>query len=79
MEEKLKLIREKCIEANPEIVELKFGCRVKILVDKIGDDPVSVWHDSVVISDFGISTLLDTTPKVKVRAVEGMMSADNPT
>lgn len=30
MEKKLKLIREKCIEANPEIVELTFGCRVEI-------------------------------------------------
>ena len=27
---KLQLIREKCIEANPEIVELKFGCEVTI-------------------------------------------------
>jgi hypothetical protein len=25
----LELIRQKCIEANPEIVELKFGCVVK--------------------------------------------------
>ncbi len=28
---KIKFIREKCIEANPEIVELKFGCEVKII------------------------------------------------
>lgn len=26
---KLQFIREKCIEANPEIVELEFGCEVK--------------------------------------------------
>jgi len=26
MNEKLQFIREKCIAANPEIVELKFGC-----------------------------------------------------
>ncbi len=31
---KLKEIREKCIEANPEIVELKFGCELKIWVQK---------------------------------------------
>jgi len=30
MNEKLQLIREKCIAANPEIVELKFGCRVDV-------------------------------------------------
>ena len=29
MQDKLKLIREKVIEANPEIVELKFGCEVE--------------------------------------------------
>lgn len=28
MNDKLELIRKKCIEANPEIVELKFGCEV---------------------------------------------------
>ena len=28
MKDKIKAIREKCIEANPEIVELKFGCEV---------------------------------------------------
>ena len=30
IQEKIKYIRERCIEANPEIVELKFGCRIKI-------------------------------------------------
>lgn len=28
-EEKIKAIRQACIKANPEIVELKFGCRYK--------------------------------------------------
>ena len=28
MNKQLELIRQKCIEANPEIVELKFGCEV---------------------------------------------------
>lgn len=28
MKDKLEAIRRACIEANPEIVELKFGCRV---------------------------------------------------
>ena len=27
--DKIKFIQEKCIEANPEIVELKFGCEIK--------------------------------------------------
>ena len=58
-------------------MELKFGCLVQVLVDRIGDDPVAVWHDSVIISDFGLSTILDTTPKVKVRAVEGLIAADD--
>ncbi len=30
MKEKLQQIKEKCISANPEIVELKFGCEVLI-------------------------------------------------
>lgn len=29
IEEKVKFVREKCIEANPEIVELKFGCEIE--------------------------------------------------
>ena len=29
MNDKIKIIREACIKANPEIVELKFGCEVK--------------------------------------------------
>lgn len=29
-QEKLALIRTKCIEANPDIMELKFGCRFKL-------------------------------------------------
>lgn len=29
-DEQINFIREKCIEANPEIVELKFGCEVEI-------------------------------------------------
>lgn len=33
-EEQLQKIREKCIEANPEIMELKFGCRVEINADE---------------------------------------------
>lgn len=28
-QEQLQKIREKCIESNPEIVELKFGCELK--------------------------------------------------
>lgn len=28
MDQKIKEIREKCIQANPEIVELKFGCEI---------------------------------------------------
>lgn len=28
-QEKIEDIRQKCIEANPEIMELKFGCRVQ--------------------------------------------------
>lgn len=28
MQDKIKEIREKCIEANPSILDLKFGCEV---------------------------------------------------
>lgn len=28
-EQEINIIRQKCIEANPEIVELKFGCEIK--------------------------------------------------
>lgn len=34
-QEKLAFIRAKCIEANPEIVELKFGCLVRCM-DYVG-------------------------------------------
>lgn len=37
MEANIKLIKEKCIEANPEIMELKFGCYINPSVD-------SVWY-----------------------------------
>jgi|ERR1700735_2616515 len=30
MNDKIQTIREKCIEANPEIVELKFGCEIQL-------------------------------------------------
>jgi hypothetical protein len=33
MQSKLETIRKACIEANPEIVELKFGCEVKVRID----------------------------------------------
>lgn len=33
-EQQIKEIREKCIEANPEIVELKFGCFVMTVFKK---------------------------------------------
>lgn len=33
-QEQIEEIRQKCIEANPEIVELKFGCRVEVIFDK---------------------------------------------
>lgn len=29
-QDKINYIRQKCIEANPEIVELKFGCNVRL-------------------------------------------------
>jgi hypothetical protein len=35
-DEQLAFIRQKCLEANPEIVELKFGCQ--LLDKRSGDD-----------------------------------------
>ncbi len=41
--EQIEFIRQKCIEANPEIMELKFGCRLKDKVD--GEEYLFVdWH-----------------------------------
>lgn len=44
-EELLALIRQKCIEANPEIIELKFGCVVKL--------PIKSNFSNVVAKKFG--------------------------
>jgi len=35
MNDKLKLIREKIIEANPEIVKLKFGCEFQMCAGRV--------------------------------------------
>jgi hypothetical protein len=45
--EKLQHIREKCIAANPEIVELKFGC----LVDLYAGESAGLAH---VVAEIGI-------------------------
>lgn len=48
-DQQLQLIREKCIEANPEIVELKFGCVVKYS-SKIN---MTCFHYGVDTSEYG--------------------------
>ena len=42
-EEKIEVIRKACIEVNPEIVELKFGCEVQV---DFGD-----WEHGIILSD----------------------------
>ena len=49
-QDKIKFIREKCIEANEEIVELKFGCEIKIteaIDDKVYLDKERSWYKTV--------------------------------
>lgn len=46
MNDKLKLIREKCIAANPEIMELKFGCEIEC---KLGE-----WNKYKVLVGIGV-------------------------
>jgi len=55
---KLKQIREACIKANPEIVELKFGCEVKI--------PTRKFYDWVFIEE-----LQRTKDRFKFTALKG--------
>ena len=55
-QEKLDFVKQKIIEAVPEIMELKFGCYVKInrylknttrIIDRIG------WTDVIRVDGFG--------------------------
>lgn len=59
-EEKVVLIRAKCIEANPEIVELKFGCAYKVENRK---------ELFIVNSDFAIQTIGNLKPKIIGRRI----------
>jgi len=59
-QQKLAFIREKCIEANPEIVELKFGCQVSVpyfvqehQIRLIGSNPMVFPDGKVAIMDQG--------------------------
>lgn len=36
-QEKIEIIRQKCVEANPEIVKLKFGCIIRMTGEKQPD------------------------------------------
>jgi hypothetical protein len=59
MQDKIKTIREKCIEANPSIKDLVFGCKVKIInyddFDHNDEYPLEQTITYVTEYDFGES------------------------
>jgi hypothetical protein len=60
MNEKLEAIRQACIKANPEIVELKFGCQLSLLGRRyaVFGQCLNVWQIVSIERDLFHSTSL---------------------